>query len=1003
MNKDTIELLLIEDNPGDVVLIREILRDAKETSFHIEHVDYLSSGLEYLKQGNFDVILLDLNLPDSQGLDTFLTVQTYNPQTPIVILTGLDDRDCAMNAMQHGAQDYLIKGNVDTNLLTRSIRYAIERSHAEEEVRKSEANFRNIINNNADAMLIIENGIIHYVNPAAERLFDRSYDDMVGSTFEYPLNPHESVEIIIERPDTTHAVAGMKTVETVWEGKKVFLAVLRDITENIKIQKTLQQQKNKLKERIKELKCIYRIGELIRGENTSMEDVLQEIVKIIPEGWQMSSRTGCRITWGDSTFVENFTESPWTLKADIKSIYGTGTIEVSYLKEKKEEKGDDPFLKEEHDLLRAVADQIGEFIERKTAKEILKENERKYRTIFNNSSDAIFIHTVEGTFLEVNRVAIDRLGYSKDEFLTFTPHDIDTPYYAAFIPDRIEKITKEGYDLFETAQVTKDGDTIPTEISSRLIEFEGNPAILCVARDISARKRAEKELQTSYLFLEAANKYNRMNPLLEEFLTIIKDLTDCEAVGIQIIDEQGTIPYKAQIGFTQDYVDTEINCHPGSHHCVCADIFFRTIDSHPSWYTEGGSFFIDHADQESSPMSATDECTGPCALDTYQSLALIPIPANDHNIGILHIADSRPCNLQHETISVLEKAAMQLGIAIQRIKIREELQTSEETARALLNAMTEAAFLMDLDGTIISANEEFCRRLHVSMEDATGIYSFDLLPPEVAARRKQIVEELISTGTPVQFDDVRNGRYIQNSIYPIFNSQGGIEKLAVFGFDMTEQKKAEEKIRASLKEKEILLKEIHHRVKNNMQIVSSLLNLQSRYVTDDKIIHILQECQNRIRSMALVHEKLYHSEDLSKINSISYVETLIKDVLRTFGEGTAHININLEIDNVFLDIDIAIPCGLIINELLSNAYKHAFSDRKEGTIGISLHMNKDGQYELQVSDDGIGIPPTIDLETAESLGLQLVNILVKNQLKGTMKMERSSGTHYTIIFGEGNE
>ena len=1012
MEKDTIKILLIEDNPDDAVLIREMLHAVEDVSFHIQHADHLSSGLHMYDQSNFDVLLLDFNLPDSQGFDTFHAVQSHLPHIPVVILTELDNKELAIRAVHQGAQNYLIKDQMDTALLSHSIICAIGRAHAEEDIRKNEANCRNILINTADAILIMtteDDRIIQYANPAAERLFGLPDHSLLGSRFPYPLTTDTHVEITLERPDTSYTVVGMKAVETIWEGKKAILAILRDITGKIEDQKILKRQKHDLEERMKELKCIYRIGEFIRKERTSIEDVLQKIVQTIPVGWQVPARTGCRIQYEDSVFTENFTESPWILRAPINTLYGEGVIEVSYVESGRdtEPQTSDPFLEEEQNLLSAIADQIGEFIERMKVRERLKENEKKYRTLFNSSGDAIFIHTLDGTILEVNQVAIERMGYSRDEFLKLSLSDIDSSEYAGLIPQRINQVIQETYGIFETAHITKEGKIIPIEVSGRLIEFEGHEAILSIARDISARKWTEKQLQTSYLFLEAANKHVCMNPLLEEYITLIKKLTGCEAASIRIFNDKGIIVHSGQNGFSPEQTDDDIHTCMMTHRCICSDIFKGTIDPHSPFVTDMGSFFTNNAIEELSQFTGKhendyeNECRGKiCIENNHQSMALIPIPAEDRTIGILHIAHSPPDILTYETVALLEKAAMQLGTAIQRIKTAEELQRSEKTSRALLNAMTEAAFLMDLDGTIISVNEEFCRRMNISMKDAVGTYGFDLLPPDIASHRKSMVEKVISTGTPVQFEDVRDGKNTLNSIYPISDSQGKIEKLAIFGFDLTEQKKAEEKIRASLMEKEILLKEIHHRVKNNMQIISSLLNLQSRQVRDNEIIAVLRESQNRIRSMALVHEKLYQSEDFSGIDFASYVKTLVKDIIRTFGEKTAHVTIDVDIEKLCLDIDTTISCGLIINELISNAFKHAFPHKKKGKIRISL-QKYNNTYELQVSDDGVGIPSPIDLSTAQSLGLRLVSILVKNQLKGTVTLDRSSGTQYRIMFGDG--
>jgi len=223
------------------------------------------------------------------------------------------------------------------------------------------------------------------------------------------------------------------------------------------------------------------------------------------------------------------------------------------------------------------------------------------------------------------------------------------------------------------------------------------------------------------------------------------------------------------------------------------------------------------------------------------------------------------------------------------------------------------------------------------------------------------------------------------------------EALVVSLKDITERKKAEEQIKASLKEKEVMLREIHHRVKNNMQIVISLLRLQSVKVEDKKTQEILRGCQNRIHTMSIIHEKLYQSKDLAKIDYAQYIDGLAVHVFQSYGVDSNLVAVKTDLEKVFLDLNRAIPCGLIINELLSNSVTHAFPEGKKGEICINLHSDKKGMITLVVSDNGISLPDDIDFRKAQSLGLQMVNDLTR-QIGGTIKLDRKAGTAFTIKF-----
>jgi len=219
--------------------------------------------------------------------------------------------------------------------------------------------------------------------------------------------------------------------------------------------------------------------------------------------------------------------------------------------------------------------------------------------------------------------------------------------------------------------------------------------------------------------------------------------------------------------------------------------------------------------------------------------------------------------------------------------------------------------------------------------------------------------------------------------------------------ELAERKRAQEQLKASLKEKEVLLKEIHHRVKNNLQIISSLLKLQSSYIKDEQGLTMFKDSQNRIRSMALIHEKLYQSQDLSRIDFAEYIRDLTLTLLRSYKANAQEIKLKTQVNNIWLNVDTAIPCGLIINELISNCLKHAFpsSSNKDNEICIKIDSSPDHQFTLVVSDNGIGLPPELDFQNTESLGLELVCSLAE-QLEGNIELNRNHGTSFKITFAE---
>jgi PAS domain S-box-containing protein len=228
---------------------------------------------------------------------------------------------------------------------------------------------------------------------------------------------------------------------------------------------------------------------------------------------------------------------------------------------------------------------------------------------------------------------------------------------------------------------------------------------------------------------------------------------------------------------------------------------------------------------------------------------------------------------------------------------------------------------------------------------------------------------------------------------------GNSNLFATLQQELEEKKEAEKRIKASLQEKELLLQEIHHRVKNNLQIMSSLLRLQSSHFKDLSIQQVFKESENRIKAMAIIHNKLYTSSNYDKVDFTDYVRTLAQNLFLSFGADTERIRTKIEFDSIFLNIDTAIPCGLIINELLSNSLKYAFPGKKKGSILITMNSNGENMV-LSVKDDGVGFKKNVDINNSKTLGLKLVYLL-SHQMDGQIETSSSSkGTEFKIKFKE---
>ncbi len=339
-------------------------------------------------------------------------------------------------------------------------------------------------------------------------------------------------------------------------------------------------------------------------------------------------------------------------------------------------------------------------------------------------------------------------------------------------------------------------------------------------------------------------------------------------------------------------------------------------------------------------------------------------------------------------------------------KTSDELTQEKERLLVTLRSIGDAVIATDTDGKILLLNRVAEELTGWENEHAVGQPLQDVFNIINEYTREQClnpVEKVLESGIVVGLANhtaliSRDGseKSIADSGAPIRDKDGNIIGVVLVFRDITEERLAEEKIIKSLKEKEVLLKEVHHRVKNNMAIIASLLKLQAGYVEDDKYLTMFKECQGRITSMALVHEKLYQTEDFAQIDLNEYILSLVQSIRNTFGSSREYY-INTEIDAIFLDIDILIPCGLIINEILTNSFKHAFNGEKSAEINITMKRLENKDIVLTISDNGKGLPDDFDIKGSTGLGFQLINGLTK-QIGGTMEVNSGQGAEFKLVF-----
>jgi PAS domain S-box-containing protein len=373
----------------------------------------------------------------------------------------------------------------------------------------------------------------------------------------------------------------------------------------------------------------------------------------------------------------------------------------------------------------------------------------------------------------------------------------------------------------------------------------------------------------------------------------------------------------------------------------------------------------------------------------------------DYPLAIMHVSGSITEVLYNATV-YKDATGNVAGVFATARDVTEHNRMEMEKARMalMLDIAPNSITVSKLDGHLLYANQRTLEMHGYSRDEFMALKLHQLYAPASATLIAPKMQELLDNGEATfQLEHLRkDGTLLPLEVYAIITTWGNIKSVLSIATDITDRKLTEEKIEASLKEKEILLSEIYHRVKNNMQIIISLLGLQSRHVKEEKYREMFKESQNRILSMSLVHEKLYQSKDLTQIDFNEYVRDLIKGLFRSYGANKGNIVLKIDVKTILLGIDHAIPCGLIINELVTNSLKYAFPDRREGEIKVVLHPTEENMIELAVGDNGIGIPEDMDFKQTKTLGLHLVTMLAENQLHGDITLNRSKGTEFIIKF-----
>lgn len=854
------------------------------------------------------------------------------------------------------------------------------------------SNYRSLVEHMRDGVLVLKDGRVQYANPAAQKL---TGSRLIGMRAEEVFNGADRTAIkdLIAHAREAQGSDPLQAKLDGPQGREVGLFAASALYEGVSaVQLTIQDEQERqvlLRERLR-VQMAEEVNQVLRleiEEHRRTQDALRRsrrfarslvdssldmIMAADPTGLITEYNPAASLRFGyepdeilgtrtnklyadpdEYLRIQKELNEYGAFTGEIRNVTKDGEIFTSFLAASRMYDEDGQYLGAmgvSRDITRMKRDQ-----------EALKASEERYRDLFENAADLIQSVDPTGRFQFTNNAWKEALGYSEEEIPLLTLDDVVHPDHRAAFKERHARVMAgEEVERIRTVFVGKQGRSIRVEGTTNLRSQDGRPMFTrSIFTDMTnvhaAREKVQQhEAKLRALFESSEHMFWTVDPA-------IKITSFNRGYGDMIERLHGERP--------------EINTDPTTPRKL-----FASPEYHTFWEEKYAHAFA------GNPMRFETDRPDQNGERVCNEIFLSPVFSGDGHV--------------EEVFGV--------GHEITEQKVAEDLVRHQAARLKAIfeNAANVMIWTLDRDLRITSYNDHFQRTTERNM----GLlfeHGDDFVGPLRQRVAGTTVEAIIAKyraalkGQPQQFEveliGARGKRiWVETFLNPI-STNGRVHEISCMGSGITDRKEAELRLLQSLGEKEVLLKEVHHRVKNNLQVISSILSLQTAHVDgDERILELLRVSRDRIRSMSFIHESLYQNKDFSSIDMATYIDGLSRNLVMSYSVN-GKVSLERDLQRVELVLDQAIPCGLILNELISNAFKHAFPEGRAGTVSVGLTLTGE-QVAISISDNGVGLPKGFNTKNDGNLGLELVHTLV-DQLDGKLDVKSGAGVAYLLTFG----